>query len=398
MNRPPRHPRHYEKLLPLTLCLVLGALVGCKTKEPPTVKKREPVNVKVMTVKPLASKADAFELHAKVEPNRISRVAAEVNGRIEEICCEEGARVTAGANSKPIIKLNTDLLAARLKQARAQSTIDSLDFARIQKFRATGISTESEFEHSREQANTSQAVLAEAQAMFDRAQIYPPIDGVLNNRPVEKGDYVQPGKIVAEIVDTDTVKIVAHVPERDIHFLKLGDTATIIYTYKRQPRTRDAKITFISKTAHKRSLTTKIEVKIDNSDGEFFSGQVVSLLLRRRILENVIMVPLDSVIPVPQEDGPSKYIAYIMVGDEFSGVTEKREGLKIDLSVMEGKNVRVIEGLKAGDRLIIEGHRIAGDKREVTLKKPDSDATSKPASNPASEPKTPSATQPKKGT
>jgi membrane fusion protein (multidrug efflux system) len=354
----------YRIILPLAMLVALASLAGCQGKKPPPPDTtRPPVNVSVMTIVPLASKTDAFALHAKVEPNRVVHVAAEVDGRIEEICCEEGARVTAGPDAKPIIKLNTDLLAAKLKQAKAKSNIDTLDHDRMKRLRSSGTSTESELQRSKAQADTSQAILDEAQALFDRTQIHPPISGVLNNRPVEKGDYVQPGDIVAEIVDTDKVKIVAYVPERDIHFLKLGDKTKIIYTYQRQGRTRDAKITFISKISHARSLTTKLEVKIDNSSGEFFSGQIVKVRLKRRELKNVIMIPLDAVIPLPQGDGQSRYAAYVVEGD----LAKRRTGIVIDLSFIEGKNVRLISGLKAGEKLIIAGHRYVGPDQAVRV-------------------------------
>jgi len=355
----------HRKLLPLALSIAIAALGGCKEKETPTTE-RPPVNVSVMTIVPLASKADSFDLHAKVEPNRVVHVAAEVDGRIEEVCCEEGTRVKAGAGSKPIIKLNTDLLAAKLKQAKAQSDIDQLEHARLEKYRASRTATESELDQIREKANASKAAFDEARAMLDRTQIYPPIDGILNHRPVEKGDYVQAGTVVAEIVDSDTVKIVAHVPERDIHFLKLGDKTTIIYTYRRETRTLDAAITFISKLSHPRSLTTQIEVKIDNSSGEFFSGQIVSLRLKRRELKNVIMIPMDSVIPLPQASGQSKYAAYVVEG----GKARRRTDLVIDLAFIEGKNVRLVSGLKAGEKLIVAGHRYVGPDQPVAVVAP----------------------------
>jgi len=366
------------KLAGLLLLVAAATIGGCKDKKPPAVKKRDPINVEVMTITPIPSKADTFDLHAKVEPNRVVQVAAEVDGRIEEVLCEEGASVNAGPDSKPIIRLNADLLSARLKAAKAQSDIDRLEYQRLAKYRASKTATESELERARETANASKAALDEAQAMLDRTQVFPPIDGVLNQRHVEKGDYVQPGKVIAEIVDSATVKIVAHVPERDIHFLNVGDPAQIRYEYQRQERTLDANITFISKLAHPRSLTTQIEVKIDNAEGEFFSGQIVKLRLKRREEKDVIMIPLDSVIPLPRDNGQLKYAAYVAEGN----VARRCTGIRIDLAFIEKKNVRLIEGLQAGQKLIYKGHRYVGDKQEINITNP----TSHPPTNSASRP------------
>ena len=368
MNALSRHrefrPTGWASVL-LIAVAALAAPGGCEDKETPP-SARPPVNVSVVTIVPLASKADSFDLHAKVEPNRVVHVAAEVDGRIEEVCREEGTRVKAGIDSKPIIKLNTDLLAARFKQAKARRDIDNLEHDRMKKLRASKTATQSELDQIREQANTSQAAFDEARALLNRTEIRPPIDGILNHRPVEKGDYVQAGTVVAEIVDIDTVKIVAHVPERDIHFLKFGDKAGILYTYRRETRSRDAAITFISKLSHPRALTTRIEVKVDNSSGEFFSGQIVTLRLKRRELKNVIMIPMDSVIPLPQASGQSKYAAYVVEG----GKARRRTDLAIDLAFIEGKNVRLVSGLKAGEKLIVAGHRYVGPDQPVTVVAP----------------------------
>ncbi len=120
--------RTHKTLSALALLIALAVVGGCEKKDPPPTK-RSLVDVEVMTIVALESKTDAFDLHAKVEPNRVVHVAAEVDGRIEEVCCKEGQRVQAGPDSKPIIKLNTDLLDAKFKQARAQSETDRLDYA-----------------------------------------------------------------------------------------------------------------------------------------------------------------------------------------------------------------------------------------------------------------------------
>jgi hypothetical protein len=87
------------------------------------------------------------------------------------------------------------------------------------------------------------------------------------------------------------------------------------------------------------------------------------------------------VIPIPRENGQPQYRAYVMEG----GQAKQRNGLVIDLSFMEGKNVRLVSGLKAGDKLIVKGHRLAGPGREVKLKEP------------KRKPESQSATQPEKG-
>jgi len=349
----------------LLAAVVSAALLGgCKKEVPPA--EPPPEEVEVMRIVPLESKDDSFDLHAKVEPNRVVHVAAEVTGRIEEVCCDEGTYVKAGNDGGPIIRLNTDLIQARVDRARAKANIDKLNHERIATLKQRRAATASELDQIAAQAATSKAELKEALATLERTSIYPPIDGILNHRPVEEGDYVQPGQTVAEIVDSATVKIVAHVPERDIHFLEVGDPVRIIYTFKRRPRIRDAKITFISKLSHPRALTTQIEAKVNNSTGEFFSGQIVSLRIRRRVLKDVIMIPMDAVVPLARGDGGWKYAAYVVEGD----TARRRDNIVLDMGFIEGKNVRVVSGLAADERLIVEGQRYVGPGQKVKVVAP----------------------------
>ncbi|MCP4377991.1 MAG: hypothetical protein GY794_17680, partial [bacterium] len=65
----------YKKLPAIALLIAMAVVGGCEKKDPPPAK-RKPVDVKVMTIVAMESKTDAFELHAKVEPNRVVHVAA----------------------------------------------------------------------------------------------------------------------------------------------------------------------------------------------------------------------------------------------------------------------------------------------------------------------------------
>ena len=74
--------------------------------------------------------------------------------------------------------------------------------------------------------------------------------------------------------------------------------------------------------------------------------------------------PIDSVIPLPQDNGQSKYAAYVAEGD----LAARRTGLVIDLTFIEGKNVRLVSGLKAGEKLIVAGHRELADGESVRVR------------------------------
>ena len=84
------------------------------------------------------------------------------------------------------------------------------------------------------QVASAQASVARAQAALDLAHqdqshtvIYAPIDGVVGNRQVEPGDYVQPGARLLSIVPNGAIYVTANFKETQTGRMTVGQKATI---------------------------------------------------------------------------------------------------------------------------------------------------------------------------
>ena len=95
---------------------------------------------------------------------------------------------------------------------------------------------------------------------------------------------------------------------------------------------------------------------MDNHEDRLRSGQIVRARLTRRVLHDVIMIPLDVIIPL--EDGKAVYV----VDDQ-----QKAQHRRIELGLLKGRAVQVTQGLSAGDRLIVAGQRYVGSDQPVNI-------------------------------
>ncbi len=338
-------------MIPPALLVVALALVLAFRKSPeakPT--ETPPVNVKVMTIVPVAALPDEFDIPGVVEPRRVVHVSAEVACRVEEILVAEGQPCKQG---DVMVRLNTDLLGAAYARARATAEFDARDYERILDLSKRGVATSTEVDQVRSRAEASQAAMEQAKAELDRATIVAPIDGVINAIPIEVGEYVQAGTMVVEIVDADVVKVVVDVPERDLPFLSVGQKNKITLNRGSEPVTGE--ITYISKLADEATRTTPVELTVDNADGRLHSGQIVVARLLRRVLTDAVMIPLGAVIPL--EDGYEVYVV-----EEGKAVSRR-----VTLGVLKGTDVQITSGLAAGDELIVEGHRYVGPGQSVNV-------------------------------
>jgi membrane fusion protein, multidrug efflux system len=337
----------------------IGALVGVglgisgnKKDAPPA--EVAPLKVTVVPVVVEPAFADTFELPAVVEPNKVIEVSAEGDGKVEWIGPKKGALVQKG---EPLIRLDSELLEAQFQMAQAQAKNSQTEFDRIKGLVEKGASPSRDLDAASTQLTITKAQLEEARVRLARACIAAPMTGVLNDVPVEEGEYVtlMPRTTVAEIVDTSVVKVAAEVPERDVGFLSVGDRADVVVDIKGCPTTLTGTTTFISQVANARTRSTRLEITLPNREGLLRSGQIVHVRLTRQILKDAILIPLLAVIPM--EDGKAVYIV------ESSKAVRRL----VELGAIKGDRVQIRSGLTPGDQLIVAGHRFVAPGQKVDV-------------------------------
>lgn len=383
----------------VVLGAVLGASLAAKALAPAEEEEAgaastvPPVNVQVEIIRPEPTREDTLKLPAVVEANRVVRIAAEVDGRIEKINCKEGDLcVPSGASERdaasPLIELNTDLLDAELERAQSAAQLAEANHERMARLAKQGGATAQDLDKARSALRTSKAAEKLADLRLKRAKICAPIRGVLNDLLVETGEFVKRGDPVAEIVDIDTVKVVTLVPELDVQFLKTGDSASVSVNIKGTELRLLGRITYISSLADERTRATRIEISLVNKDRLLRSGQIVRVYLLRQTLKNVVMIPLSAVIPLEREKAVY-VVETVEEKDAKTGeVTRKdvarRRTVTLDARMIKGVErtvktgdgervlrqqvIRIMNGaLKAGDRLIVSGQQFVAPDQEVHL-------------------------------
>jgi len=361
-------------LIPLGVVVIGTVIVGvvANLPDPPHSQSEvtvPPVNVTVQVVKPIERLRDAFVLSAVVEPNQVVELAAEVPGRIERYGARgqavsapgktweagsivaEGEPVTLG---DPIVHLNDELLRAQFDRAQAQYDFDLGEFTRILAMLERGTTNQTELNQARMRRDVSKAALDEAARQLERSTIVAPLSGILNRLPLEIGEYAGAGDAVAEIVDIDTVKVVVEIPEREVFYFSVGGEVELLVRAPDESVVL-GHITYMSQLADPQTRATPVEVTVANSDRQLRSGQIVRARLTRRWLNDVIMVPLDAVIPL--EAGRAVYVVE-------DGRAQRRD---VELGLIQGREIHVTRGLAAGDQLIIAGQRYVSPGQAVSV-------------------------------
>ncbi|ALC16942.1 RND family efflux transporter, MFP subunit [Desulfuromonas soudanensis] len=339
----------------LTLCVPL-ALAGCGNGSNAEEKVQEPAAEKVTNVRVqiLASQdlQERFTLPGNLEAWEDLTLAAELDGPVRWIGPKEGSRLAAG---EAILRIDPETQEANLASARTESQLKERTLRRLEELQAQKLVSTQEVEEARNEYEAAHAALQVAQVALAKSTLSAPVAGVLDRLLVDRGEYVKAGAAAAVLVQVDRLKVLVDVPEKDVSFLKIGDRVEVISSQLEgegvPPRT--GTLIHLAYRADPATRTYRAKIEVDNGDDRLRPGMIVRAGFLRRDLPNVIAVPLYALV-----DEGGRRIAFV----EDNGVARLRTVVP---GAVVGNQVVIREGLKTGERLIVQGQQLIGDGSRV---------------------------------
>jgi multidrug resistance efflux pump len=166
----------------------------------------------------------------------VVQVAPDVSGLVTQADIEDNAVVRKG---QPLFTLDKPRYQVALEQASAalQAQIAALAQARREDARNRKLGdltpTETTEEGAAKVAQLSAAV-AQARAARDAAQlnlarttVYAPLDGIVANAELHRGDYLTAGRTAMALVDISTLHVDGYFEETKLSRIHVGDRATV---------------------------------------------------------------------------------------------------------------------------------------------------------------------------
>jgi RND family efflux transporter MFP subunit len=369
------------KKLAFAPALAAAFLTAC-SHEKPAPKIATPVKVAP------AALVDAPRGHrysATVQPERQVAVSFRSSGYVARIHTVPGAgstrllqagdRVEKGAL---LAEVRREDNAARVAQARAaldeakaSAEKSRLDAARAETLYASKSATKPELDAARAgtlmgeaRVSAAAAQLSSAQVALDDTRLVAPLSGVVLSRSIEEGTLVAPGTVGFVLADTKTMKAIFGVPDVVVQTLRIGDRIPVTAEAV-SGVSFDGKITALSPSADPTSRVFDVEVTIPNEGGRLKTGMVAAVEVKEggiaAVPSSLPSVPLSAVLKSPKGDG---YAVFVVEGGEAASVAHARE---VKLGGIAGNQVVVVEGLKAGEPVVVTGAALLTDGESVRV-------------------------------
>ena len=356
-----------------SLCLPVTALVavalgaaGCGQKTsaggPGGGMQAMPVQVRVARAERIP---DTTEYLSVLKSRQSAVINPQVEGQITAIFVKSGDSVSKGAPLLQIDPLKQEATLSSQEAARAaqEATVRlaKINLDRAQKLVAAGVISKQDLDNAQ---SNYEAATAQLKALSDQVEqqkvelhyykVSAPADGIVGDIPVHVGDRVAFTTLLTTVDLPGALEAYIYVPADRAKDLKLGLPVRLLDENGKP--VSDTHITFVSAQVETDTQTVLAKAAVENAKDKLRIAQQVRAQVTWGWHEGVVI----PVLSVQRINGQS--FVFVAV-NEGKGTVARQRLLKLGDTI--GNDYAVLDGLKAGDHLIISGTQFLVDGAPV---------------------------------
>lgn len=339
----------------LASVIVLPVLfVACGTsdaKQDVEAQSMAAVTVRVQEVRPTRF-SDLLLVPGTVEAYQDVQLSPEEGGVVKEWMARKGQWVKQG---DILCILNDDVIKANYDAAFAQYKIAELNYEKQKNVYDENVISELQFKSAMYNRDAAKAQADLMAARLERTRLRSPIDGVLNERFREAGEFAPPAVPLAHVVNVGAIKVLADVSERYAGSITVGDEATVIPDAFPLDSLK-GRVIFVGAAVSTSNRTIPVDIAVSNPGRKLKPDMITRVRITRSVRTDAIAIDQNLVQQVDRD----RNIVYV----EVNGKAEERT---VTLGARQGNMIEITAGLKPGDRLIVSGYQLLVAGQTVTI-------------------------------
>lgn len=390
----PLRLRRFPRLL-LAL-LLLPVLAGCK-KAPATSERGGGRGGAVPVLAGEVVRADVpliVRAIGAVRPPATVTIKPQVGGQIAEVHFKQGQEVKKGDLLFTIDKRPFEVAYAQaqaaLDQARAQATNAEDQSNRYKTLSKTGAVAAEQFEQIKLTLRTTAAAvkaaeagLRNAQLQLDYCDIRAPLEGRVGKFLVDPGNVVQANQTDLVIINQlDPIEVQFAVAERYLGEIRRysgeGELKVVAIPDGKELAPVEGKLIFVDNSVKSATGTIELKGVFANNPKVLWPGQFVDVELWLTTDRDAVVAPSSAV-----QGGQEGQFVYVIKPDLTV------EARKVIVARVNDESAVIREGLKGGEKIVIDGQSRLGPGAKVEIKTglnpsaPSATPAVQPATNPA---------------
>lgn len=362
-----------EKIVMSAAALTL--LVSCGNKQETSQEEQLPYPTEVLS----AQDTELLAIYpVTIKGQEDIEIRPRIDGFIDAINIDEGSIVKKGQS---LFKINSPqaeqaLTSAQavVKSAQARVNTANTNVKRIKPLADEGIVSNVQLETARDSHQSALADLEQAKATLKNAQatmnwtnVLSPVDGFVGTIPFRQGSLVNSSNVLTTVANTSNIFAYFSLNEKELRtFMGNLEGNTQSEKIKNIP---DVTLTLADGTVYPEkgkigtitgvlNITTgsaNFRAEFPNKHGELKSGTSGTISIPRK-LNGVFVIPQKATFP--QQD---KTLVYVVEGDSVM------QRVISVVSTPDGKGYAVTDGLKAGERIVMDGIATLSNGKKIRV-------------------------------
>ena len=304
-----------------------------------------------------SSLAGELTLTANVQPNQdaLAHVAPRVPGRIVAVYAKLGDRVKAGQGLALLDSLEVGEAHSAWLQASSEAKLAAAAFERAEKLHAEQVMPTKDWQRARFEHEKARAQLAAAidklrmlgvAPQGERARstfpVLAPIAGTVTEKHAVLGELAKSDASLYTVANLSMLWIEANVAEKDLAAVRVGAAAKV--TVAAWPGVAfDGRVAYVGATLDKETRTVLARIEVANPDGRLKPEMFASVTVPTGAAVKALALPESAVTLI--QGLPTVFV------EEGAGF----EARAVEMGERAGGKVAVKSGLKAGERVAVEG-------------------------------------------
>lgn len=325
--------------LPVVAC-VLGLLLSACGKDQAAAKKQgsdRPVTVTTTVVRPRAFN-DTLQALGTAQARESVTITAKVSDVVTRLAFDSGQRVHAG---QLLADMNSRAQQADVAAAEAALRDAEQQLRRGGELARQQLIARGQYDTLRANRDAAAASVQAKRASVADRTIAAPFAGVLGLRQVSLGALVSPGMVITTLDDDSTIKLDFTLPEAALSSLAIGQSITAS-SDAWAGTNFEGRIANIDSRVDPDTRAVRVRAELPNPDGKLRPGMLLRVQVQLPPRQALLLPEL----AVQQEAEQGS--VFRVVGDKVAQVPVK-------LGTRQDGLVEIASGLKAGDRVVVEG-------------------------------------------
>lgn len=347
--------RFPQVLAPSFLGALLLITTACTENKGAQAGPPQAMPVQVKTAQP-AKVDETTEYVATLKSRETAVVMPQVEGIITQIFVHSGQQVASGA---PLLQIDPAKQQATVKSQEdaraaqeAQVTWAQQNYARVEGLANAGVVSRQDLDRARADVDAAKSQLQalsanvrEQQVQLHYYQVVAPRAGIVGDIPVRVGDRVQTTTQLTTVDRPGTLEAYVYVPVEKSAQLKMNLPVELVDASGKV--LAKSRITFISPQVDNATQTVLAKAQVPNNNEALRNAQFI----RARIVWGTEQRPVVPIIAVSRIGG--LYFAFVAESDSKGGFVVHQKALQVGQIV--GNDYVVLDGIKAGDKVVVTG-------------------------------------------